>query len=440
MSQQSIFSNTIFALSSGAVPSGVAVVRLSGPHVRQMLGWMVGGMPPPREASLRAIRDRGGRLLDRGLVLFFPGPRSFTGEDCAELHLHGGVAVVDAVMSALAHADGSRIAEAGEFTRRAFLNGRVDLTEAEGLADLVSAETEAQRRLALDNAEGRQRALYGSWRQRLIHARAMVEAELDFSEEADVAGSSLDGVRQEISDLQMEIARHLDGAHAAEVIRNGFRVVILGPPNAGKSSLLNALSRRDVAIVTDVPGTTRDLIEVALDLGGVKVLLTDTAGIRESADVVERIGVARAMSAAEDADLILFLEDPAQPSRARDAVPSKVEALRISSKCDLAFPMRDADFVVSAHSGEGLDSLIEAISYRAAKAASASAQVSPARLRHKMLLQQCATALSEAVEVVEVELCAEELRVASAALGRITGDVDVEDLLDVIFSEFCIGK
>lgn len=440
MDQQSLFGDTIFALSSGALPSGVAVIRLSGRHVRAVLGEMAGTVPAPRRAALRRIVDGEGRQLDRGLVLFFEGPASFTGEDCAELHVHGGRAVADAVLSALALKPGLRMAEAGEFTRRAFLNGRIDLTTAEAMADLVAAETEAQRRLALDNVEGGQRVLYAGWRERLVHARAMIEAELDFSDEADVPGSVAAKVWADMARLEREIASHLRSYRAAEIVREGFRVVLLGPPNAGKSSLLNALARRDVAIVTAVPGTTRDLVEVSLDLRGVKVLVTDTAGIRQSADIVERIGVERAMEAASRADLVLLLTDPLQGETAGPVPPRDIQALRVATKCDLHRPSDGFDHVVSALSGEGLPDLIDAMTGRAAEAAAHGQGTVPSRIRHKQLLQECRACLERALAGSDLELQAEEMRLASAALGRITGAVDVEDLLDVIFGEFCIGK
>lgn len=441
MRQQSLFRGTIFALSSGGLPSGVAVIRLSGPHVREALARLAGGTPPPRVASLRRIVDGAGEPLDRGLVLFFEDPASFTGEDCAELHLHGGKAVVGAALAALAALPGLRPAEAGEFTRRAFLNGRIDLTGAEAMADLVAAETEAQRRLALDNAEGGQRQLYDGWRSRLLHARAMIEAELDFADEADVPGFVSDRVWKDMAGLSREMAAHLDGYRAAEIVRDGFRVVLIGAPNAGKSSLLNALARRDVAIVTEVPGTTRDLIEVSLDLDGVKVVVTDTAGIRQTIDSVERIGVERAIGAAGRADLVLELVEPSGEAVRLPDVDRQAPVLRVATKCDLAGPARPEDFVISSRTGEGLPSLITEISRMAREAASATGGVVPSRIRHVELLRLCRTHIDRAEAVdTPLELRAEELRLAADALGRITGAIDVEDLLDVIFSEFCIGK
>lgn len=443
MNRQSLFRDTIFALSSGGLPSGVAVVRLSGPHVREVVRSIAGIVPPPRHTALRPITDMTGRVLDRGLVIFFEGPASFTGEDCAELHLHGGKATVVAILGVLGGFAGLRSAEAGEFTRRAFLNGKIDLTGAEALADLVAAETEAQRRLAWSNAEGGQRALYESWRGRLLHARAMVEAELDFADEADVPGSVSDRAWADMAVLAQEIVNHVDGFRAAEIVREGFRVVLAGPPNAGKSSLLNALARRDAAIVTDVPGTTRDLVEIALDLDGTKVVVTDTAGLRRTEDNVERIGVVRALGAAERADLILLLFDPSAPQAGFPIPDWRAPILRVATKSDLqAAEPGSFDHAISSRTQQGLPELIAVVA-AAAKLATASSETTvPSRLRHVELLRQARMHLDRAVAETDsgLELRGEELRLAGDALGRITGAVDVEELLGLIFSEFCIGK
>lgn len=442
MSRQSLFRDTIFALSSGTLPSGVAVVRLSGPQVRESLQGLVGGAPVPRMASLRRIIDASGEVLDSGLVIFFPAPASFTGEDCAELHLHGGRATVAAVLAELSSLPMLRAAEAGEFTRRAFVNGKIDLTAAEALADLVAAETESQRRLAWENAEGWQRLLYEGWRGRLLRGRAMIEAELDFADEADVPGSVSDAVWPDLAALAQEIVNHIDGFRAAEIVREGFRVVLAGAPNAGKSSLLNALARRDVAIVADVPGTTRDLIEVPLDLGGIKVVVTDTAGLRRTDDPVERIGVERAIAAAARADLVLEMVEPGGPVAPDNFVADAAIVLRVATKSDLmSSDPGGFDHVISTLTGDGLPALVDAIGRRAQAAAKASGVV-PSRLRHVELLRTGHYHLVNAIERTTdgLEMRAEELRLAGDALGRIIGAVDVEDLLGVIFSEFCIGK
>lgn len=381
-------------------------------------------------------------MIDRGLVLFLPGPGSFTGEDIAEFQVHGGRAVAAKMLETIAGFDGVRHAEPGEFTRRAFLNGRLDLVETEALADLVNAETEAQRRFAVRNAEGAQSELYANWRRRLIHARAMIEAEIDFADEEDVPGSVAETVWTDVRAMIGEIDRHVDGFRAAEIIRDGFEVVILGAPNAGKSSLFNALARREAAIVTDEPGTTRDLLEVVLDLDGIRVRVTDTAGLREAPGKVEAIGIEKARVKAGGADLLLLLEDMAAPVDA-GAVPSDAPLLRIGTKADLVERGAAAvkyDAVISTLDGTGLAELLAEIGRRAAEAVGDSGDVLPSRLRHVELLKEAKSLLAAALSDQGLELRAEELRLAADRVGRITGAVDVEDLLDVIFSQFCIGK
>ncbi len=441
-----IFKDTIFALSSGRLPAGVAIIRISGSRTRLALETMAGAVPEDRRAAYRAVRSpRSGEMLDRGLVLFFDGPGSFTGEDCAEFHLHGGKAVVAAALEELSSMDGFRHAEAGEFTRRAFLNGKLDLVGAEALADLIGAETEAQRRFAVANADGRQTELYAAWRQRIVRGRAMIEAELDFADESDVPGSVSDQVWADMAALAQEIETHVEGYRSAEVIRDGYQVVILGAPNAGKSSLLNAMARREVAIVTDEPGTTRDLVEVTLDLGGLKVVMVDTAGIREASGYVESIGVERALERARLADLVLeliALDEPIIAPAGEIAAPK----LRIGSKSDLKGRTTGAassyEFEISARSGFGLSDLLAEVARRATEAAGLAGEVLPSRMRHVELLRRCVGSLRQAVEseTLPLELRAEELRDAGFNLGKISGAVDVEDLLDTIFSEFCIGK
>ncbi|BCG98960.1 tRNA modification GTPase MnmE [Mesorhizobium sp. 131-2-5] len=386
-------------------------------------------------------------MLDNGLVIFFPGPASFTGEDVAEFHVHGGRAVVARMLEIIADFDGVRHAEPGEFTRRAFLNGKVDLVETEALADLVNAETEAQRRFAVQNAEGVQSELYLSWRRRLVHARAMIEAEIDFADEDDVPGSVSDTVWSEVRAMIGEIDHHIAGFHAAEIIRDGFEVVILGAPNAGKSSLFNALARRDAAIVTDEPGTTRDLLEVTLDLGGLRVRLTDTAGLRDAPGKVEAIGIAKARAKADRADLLLLLEDILSPGDVRP-LPGKAPLLRVGTKLDLLDEQAagDAagryDFVISVMNGTGVETLLAEIGRCAAEAAGDVGDILPSRLRHVELLGEANRHLLRAIDehTGGQELRAEELRLAADRLGRIVGAIDVEDMLDVIFSQFCIGK
>jgi tRNA modification GTPase len=441
------FSDSIVALSSGRLPAGIAIIRISGPQTRFALETIAGSVPNPRTAAYRRMRDATGSPIDSGLVLFFPGPNSFTGEDCGELHTHGGKAVVAALLEALTELPRMRLADAGEFTRRAFLNGKLDLLEAEALADLISAETEAQRRLAVHNSDGAQGALYLEWRRRLIHARAMIEAELDFADESDVPGSVADTVWRDTRRLLDDIRAHISGYRKAEMIREGFDVVILGAPNAGKSSLLNTLARRDAAIVSDEPGTTRDLVELALDLDGAKVRLTDTAGIRSGAGKVEAIGIDRAKARAAMADLVLHLVDVEAPTDLSLDLPG-VRLLTIGTKADLLANQDQAggkdrfDFLVSSLTGEGIPELLAVIAKYATDATGNAGEVLPSRLRHVGLLQETATYLEAALDANDrgVELRADDLRLAADRLGRISGAVDVEDLLDVIFSEFCIGK
>lgn len=438
------FSDSIVALSSGKLPAGVAVVRLSGSRTRFAVETIAGKSAPERTASLRKLKQTDGSLIDTGLVIFFAGPTSFTGEDVAEFQVHGGKAVVAALLQALTAIEGIRHAEPGEFTRRAFLNGKLDLVETEALADLINAETESQRRFALLNAGGAQSELYEGWRRQLIHARAMIEAEIDFADEDDIPGSVSEAVWSDMRKLSSDIATHIDGFHAGEIIREGFDVVILGAPNAGKSSLFNALAKREVAIVSDEPGTTRDLIEVALDLHGLKVRLTDTAGLREQAGTIEGIGIKRAKERAESADLIVLLQDMtiAPPDI---ELPEGARALRIGTKVDLLAEEEQGkeaefDLVVSGRTGQGLDKLLERLGELAESATASAGDLLPTRLRHVELLKEGKTFIERALAGADLELQAEDLRLAGERLGRIVGVVDVEDLLDVIFSQFCIGK
>jgi len=440
-----ISSDSIVALSSGRLPAGIAVIRISGPKSRFVVE-TIAGKVKDRVATLRKLRAPDKTVLDSGLVVFFPGPDSFTGEDVAEFHVHGGRAVAAKMLETIAGFDGVRHAEPGEFTRRAFLNGKLDLVETEALADLVNAETEAQRRFAVRNAEGAQSELYSAWRRRLIHARAMIEAEIDFADEDDVPGSVSDAVWSDVRSMVGEIDSHIDGYKAAEIIRDGFDVVILGAPNAGKSSLFNALARRDAAIVTDEPGTTRDLLEVVLDLNGVRVRVTDTAGLREAAGKVEAIGIEKARAKAGGADLLLLLEDLLEPVDA-GPVPSGAPLLRIGTKADLIDGPRlpplskRYDAVISTKDGTGLAELLAEIGSRAIAAIGDAGDILPSRLRHVELLRTTQGFLRAALSLQGgQELRAEELRLAAEQLGRIVGAVDVEDLLDVIFSQFCIGK
>lgn len=436
--------DTIFALSSGGLPSGVAVVRLSGPRALDVAEALAGTIPNARRASLRWIRRRSRQRIDQGVVLAFPAPSSFTGEDCVEFQLHGGRAVVAALLQELAAFDGLRHAEPGEFSRRAFDNGRLDLVEIEGLADLIAADTEMQRKLALEQSGGMLSALYSGWAERLTRIRALIEAELDFPDEEDIPGAVSDALWPRLAELATEMKRHLAGARASEIVRDGFRIAIVGAPNAGKSSLLNALARRDVAIVTDIAGTTRDVLGIDLDIGGYLVHVMDTAGIRESEDIVEQEGIRRAFRSIEQADLVLSLRD----SRDRGGeghIPPGKRFLTIHPKADLldAATPRDAGCLyLSSRTGEGFDSLTKRISEEIAASTSGAGGLGPARKRQADYLGKAIADIESclAQSAMSLELKAEFLRLAAHSLGKITGQVDVEDLLDVIFSEFCIGK
>jgi tRNA modification GTPase len=366
--------DTIVAPASGMSLAAIAVIRISGPETRAVLDALCGGAPPPRHASLRAIGLANAPLIDRGLVLSFEGPASFTGEDMAELHVHGGRAVIGAVIDAVLTLPGTRLAEPGEFARRAFENGKLDLTEVEGLADLISAETEAQRRQALAQAEGSLRALYEGWRAALVRAQALIEAGLDFADEGDVIADVAGKADPIVGELRAAIARHL-ADESGERLRDGFKVVIAGAPNAGKSSLLNALAKRDAAIVSEEAGTTRDVIEVHLDLGGVPVMLIDTAGLREAEGKVEAEGIRRALARAGDADLVLWIVDATAPQwdaprgiASRTPGEGGAVAVTVLNKTDLVpgeGAGRDA-LRVSAKTGEGIERLIDMLAEKAA--------------------------------------------------------------------------
>jgi tRNA modification GTPase len=434
--------DTIFALSSGGLPSGVAVIRLSGARSLQAVEELCGRIPPVRHASLLSIRNRNGSKLDEGLILVFPGPNSFTGEDCAELQIHGGRATVKAVLAALESIEGLRPAEAGEFSRRAFLNGRMDLVEVEGLADLIAAETEMQRRLAAEHASGGLSLLYDSWAKRLTHARAMIEAELDFADEDDVPGSVASSIWRDMHTLEQEILNHVADARIGEIVRDGLKVVIAGPPNAGKSSLLNHLAKRDVAIVTDIPGTTRDVLHVDLDLSGFAVRLYDTAGLRATEDIVEREGIRRTHLSLSDAHLVLLLSEGTQWA-SLDGI-YKGPTLRVRTKSDQVktpWPEDGADVTISVKSGDGISDLLDAVSRHLPNLEAGSALALPTRQRHILNLSTARENIRRAIEATNgLDIQAEYLRLAGQSLGRVTGRVDVENLLDVIFSEFCIGK
>jgi tRNA modification GTPase len=432
---------TIFALSSAPGRAGVAVIRVSGPAAGIALRKMVASVPEPRVAAFRTIRQpETGEALDHAVVLWFASPMSETGEDVVEFQVHGSRAVVSAILAALGGIDGCRLAEPGEFARRAFENGKLDLAEVEGLADLIEAETDAQRRQALAQAGGALSKLYDGWREKLIEIAALTEAAIDFSDEGDVSASSFAEARKRAQTLNKVIAAHLDDGHRGEILRDGFRVALLGAPNAGKSSLLNALARRDAAIVSAEAGTTRDVVEVRLDLAGLPVIVSDTAGIRDTASEVEQEGIRRSLAAARDANLVLWLAEKAE-SIPPVGTPHE-RSLVVRSKADLHGDCQFADLAISAKTGAGLDRLIKVITERAEEVVGSPTEPAITRARHRQALESALADvqafLSDAPEAVELR--AEDIRRAAQALGRITGRVDVEDVLDQIFSRFCIGK
>jgi tRNA modification GTPase len=454
---------TVFALSSGRAPSAIAIVRMTGPQAGEALASLAGKLPPPRLATRAVLRDSDTQPIDDAVVLWFPAPASATGEDVAEFHVHGGRAVLASLVAALSAFEDVRAAEPGEFTRRAFENGKLDLTEAEALDDLIHADTDHQRRQALRQLKGLLGDRVRDWRARIIEASALIEAGIDFSDEGDVSAELMAPARAKIAALLSEIQEVLAAQGKSERLRDGLVVAITGPPNVGKSTLMNQLARREVAIVSPHAGTTRDVIEVQLDLDGYPVTVIDTAGIRETDDPVEQEGVRRARARAAEADLVLWLADGSgathphdgatpiwnvrnkidlEPGRSRP--PDSGVAASVSGR-----PLADSwrassvsDFEISASRGEGLSGLISALVIFAQDFFGAGEGGLITRERQRQLLQQTAASLQRSLSVAETgeELAAEELRIAAQALGRLLGRVDVEDILDVIFREFCIGK
>lgn len=482
--------DTIYALSSGRPPAAIAVVRISGPHAGAALKALAGKIPAPRSAMLTRIRAGDGDVIDDALVLWFPGPRSETGEDVAELQLHGGRAVIAAVLGALSKVSGLRPAEAGEFTRRAFENGKLDLTAVEGLADLVMAETEGQRRQAFRQMSGVLGKRAENWRAQLIQALALIEARIDFSDEADVPQDLVTPALQIARSLEGEIASTLADENRGERLREGLVVAIAGPPNAGKSTLLNRIAKRDAAIVSPYAGTTRDVIEVHLDLGELPVTLLDTAGIRETNDPVEMEGVRRARARANSADLVLWVVDASGsmdeqhlphaekilPAPATWLIRNKIDLIqndkfrseprdqnkrnneptlrtnrslknmvseKLTAKSEFEFSGNEPTFDISAVTGDGLALLFRELTQYTEHFLAGAESALVTRERHRRSLEDTLAALRRALggEISGHEdLLAEELRIATRALGRLTGRVDVEDVLDVIFRDFCIGK
>jgi tRNA modification GTPase len=453
--------STIFALSSGRPPAAIAVIRMSGPKAGVALEQLTGRLPKARQAVLARVRDpASGEPIDEALALWFPEPHSETGEDVAELQIHGGHAVVAGVLAALGRIPGCRMAEPGEFTRRAFENGRLDLTAVEGLADLIAAETPAQRRQAFRQLKGLIGDRAEAWRRRLIEALALVEARIDFSDEADVPEDLIGPALHAAQQLREEIAAILADGRRGERLRDGLVVAIAGPPNAGKSTLFNRLARREAAIVSPYAGTTRDVIEVHLDLGGYPVTLLDTAGIRESAEPVEQEGIRRARERAAAADLVLWVIDGSAAGGGTSQAPATFNAAvlwRIENKIDLSQEKRAAGArrasgrneygfkcSVSAATEEGIGQLAEALEGFAEKYFAGGESGIVTRGRHRRALEDTVAALERAAALGKAngreELIAEELRSAATTLGRLTGRIDVEDILDVIFRDLCIGK
>lgn len=444
--------DTIFALSSGPVPAGIAVLRLSGPKARDVMNSLIDSEPKPRQAALRYITcPESGDVIDQALVLYFPDEKSFTGEDSVEFHCHGGRAVVASMLQLFSSFEGLRMAEPGEFARRGFENGKFDLTEIEGLADLIHAETEYQRKQAMRQASGAHRSVIDGWRETLLYARSMIEAELDFSDEEDIPGAVSDVIWPKLERLKNEIAIHLSKADQGERLRNGLTVVLAGHPNAGKSSLLNWFAKRDVAIVTEEAGTTRDLLELHLDIEGYPVTMIDTAGLRQSDNVVEREGIRRAREKSLQADLLVEVVDASRPN---DRVTVTSDARRIvlfnkqdrigseTSKVEQPLPGVNERHFVSVLTGQGMADFYDSFVKQIEQSFIGSEDVLITRKRHTAYLQNCVSYVDKALNLSEspIEIRSEFLRMAGDELGKITGRIDVEEMLGVIFSQFCVGK
>ena len=446
---------TIFALSSGRGRAGIAVLRVSGPEAGGALRALAGKVPAPRAATMAALRDTtdSGAMLDHGMLLWFPGPASATGEDVAEFHVHGGPAVVAALLGALGRLPGLRPAEAGEFARRAFANGKLDLTQAEALADTIEAETEAQRVQALRQLDGELGRTLERWREEILRGLAGVEAAIDFAED-DLPADAAAAAAARVHRLAPEMDEYLADARRGERLRGGVHAVLLGAPNVGKSSLLNRLARRDAAIVSATAGTTRDIVEVHLDLGGYPLVVADTAGLRGDAGEIEGEGVRRALARAESADLKLAVFDgeewPATDPRTRALLDD--DTLVVVNKSDriAGGPPEAAEvagrpvWFVSARTGAGMEGLLAALEAALSERAGLGESAGLTRARHRDSLAECVASLRRFLArgggAAELELAAEDLRLAARAVGRISGRVDVEDVLDRVFAEFCIGK
>lgn len=433
--------DTIYALSSGAGRGGVAVIRVSGTKVLDVIKHLSGlENPKARYAYFRPLSNASGQALDNALVLYFKGPYSFTGEDVVEFQVHGGRSVISAVMQAIADVKGCRPAEPGEYSRRAVVNGKMDLTEAEGLMDLINAETGLQRAQAYSQMNGVLGKKYEGWRRDLKHHMAYLEAFIDFPEE-DIPPEKLERIDMDVKELAEKIALHLDDDKKGQKLRDGFQIAIVGRPNAGKSSLINALTQKDVAIVSQTAGTTRDVVEAHLDVAGFPVVLADTAGLREGAEEIETEGIRRAVKRAEEADLILHVQDGARYPVA-EKLPTSLsdkKVITIWNKVDEMTEIPAGILCLSAKTGQGIDALWQLIKNELTDNISTADGVIT-RERYRVALTECVEALNRSLYAPELELKAEDLRMAARALGRITGRIDTEELLDVIFRDFCIGK
>ncbi len=438
--------DTIYAVSSGSGMAGIAVIRLSGSQVSKLVAGIAGSLPKPRAASVRQLLDPVSKeIIDQALVLWMPGPNSVTGEDVAEFHVHGSIAVIDALFAALENHEGVRLAEAGEFTRRAFSNNRMDLVEAEGLADLLHARTEVQRRMAVNHLLGHASSIYETWRNELIAISAHLEAAIDFVDEEGVAEAAMRGVKIRITELIDVLRRAVAQSDRAGVLRSGVKVVFAGAPNVGKSSLLNLVASREAAIVSSRPGTTRDVIEVSIVLDGVPILLTDTAGLRlASCDEIENIGMQRARSEIAAADIVVWVSSP---DVAADVDAPVIPDILVFNKLDLLgdnsiLTRNNPGFGISAKTGEGLDRFLQELKRLVIERFGGMEQAVVVRSRQKSAVEDSIRYLNESLvhDVDHIELAAECLRGACYSMARITGRVDVEDLLGKIFSEFCIGK
>lgn len=449
--------DTIIALASGSGRAGIAVVRASGPGVLGVLAHFGSKRPPePRRATIAELRAPDGELLDEAIVLFMPGPNSYTGEDVVEFHVHGGTAVVEAVLASALNSRLCRTAEPGEFTRRAFDAGRLDLTQAEAIADLIDSETEGQRRQAARLFQGSAAKIFENWRGLLMQSMAALEASIDFPDEADIPGEIDLAALEPIEKLAHDLESALGDASRFRSVREGFRIAILGPPNAGKSSLINRLARREAAIVSPIAGTTRDVVEVRLVLAGYPVWVADTAGLREASDAIEAEGIRRALARAEEADLRIWVLDStsgvSQADVSRETSPRDGDIV-VLNKADLgdgsaggtlAAFQAFSPMVVSARTGAGFDGLERRITQIVRERLDTDEAPLVTRARHRELVEQALGAVERALEGARIgigaELVSEDLRLASRALGRITGSIDAEDLLDRIFSQFCVGK